>query len=99
MACLSLAELVHAFRAKKVLCSILSCKVSLGEYLLGEAGEVGEGGEVGGQARGRVRGELEQACPCPQHETTAHDQTLQKTSISDQIRSHIDPPQPSVRNI
>ena len=93
MACISLAELVHAFRAQKVLCSILSCKVSLGDYLLGEVGEVGV------EARGRVRGELEQACPCPQHDNTAQEQTLQKTSISDQIRSHIDPPQPSVRNI
>ena len=93
MACLSLAELVQAFRAKKVLGSILSCKVSLGHYLLGE---------LAGEARG-VRGELEEACPCPQHErgaaTRAQEQTLQKTSISDQIRSHIHPPHPSVRNI
>ena len=45
MACLSLAELVQAFRAKKVLGSILSCKVSLGHYLLGEVGELA--GEAG----------------------------------------------------
>ena len=97
MACLSLAELVQAFRAKKVLGSILSCKVSLGHYLLGEVAE------LAGEAGGRVRGELEEACPCPQHErgaaTRAQEQTLQKTSISDQIRSHIHPPHPSVRNI
>ena len=83
--CISLADLVRQFKAKRLFGSVINCKVILGEYfLLDNTDEYDDDVPVTREKRRLILDHLEDQCDCVQHKQK-HLSKAKSPQISDKM--------------